>query len=56
MITKAFLQGMADFFLGNKKEVSYSKTPDNLMYKAFKMTGDNLYKTMKIYKKISKKC
>lgn len=52
MTIKAFLQGIVDFYLGNKKEVSYSKNSDDLMCKAWKMTGDNLLKTMKNYKKI----
>lgn len=51
MIIKAFLQGVTDFYLGNKKEVSYSKTPDELMSKAFKMTSDSMVKAMKNYKK-----
>lgn len=47
MLFKAFLQGIFDFYLGNKKEASFSKTPDDLMSKAWKMTGTSLSRTMR---------
>lgn len=49
MTIKAFLQGIVDFYLGNKKEVSYSKNSDDLMCKAWKMTGDSMKGIMKDY-------
>lgn len=40
--SKAFLQGMADFYLGKQKETSFSRSSDELIFKSLKMTGDNL--------------
>ena len=40
--SKAFLQGMADFYLGKQKETSFSRNSDELIFKSLKMTGDNL--------------
>lgn len=47
--SRAFLQGIADFYLGNQKEVSFSRSSDELMSKALKMTGDSMKGVMKEY-------
>lgn len=47
--TKAFLQGMTDFYLGKQKEIVFSRNSDDLMTKSLKMTGNTMKGIMKDY-------
>lgn len=47
----AFFDGFKSFYTGQKKEISYTKNPDDITARAWLMTGESLRKAGVIYER-----